>query len=138
MVLCLSSSYGTVYQRKQYYTSYSLENEEDTVQRSEFILFLGNRIRHFRKRERLSLLKLANMCEISEKHLGQIERGKGNASVELLEKLAGNLGIEIRELLDIQAEKDREELIKELQSILFQISDEDLRRIYRVVRACLE
>jgi len=59
---------------------------------------LGTRIRRLRANKGLSRKVLSEMADISERHLAQLETGKGNISVVLLSRLARALEIDLAEL----------------------------------------
>lgn len=108
------------------------------MQRSDIIVSLGKRIRTLRRARGLTLLKLASLCDISEKHLGDVERGKGNATIELLESIAKNLGVRIEELFPQNEILGQEEIIKELGQFLEKIDEKNLRRLYAFVKVWFE
>jgi transcriptional regulator with XRE-family HTH domain len=60
---------------------------------------VGEKIRTLRRAAGLTQDELAAQAEISGKHLGEIERGNDNVSLEYLERLAIALGVEPFELL---------------------------------------
>ena len=59
---------------------------------------LGNRINELRLEKSLSQEKLALKANIDRAYMHMIEKGKTNVSIELIEKIANALEIEIREL----------------------------------------
>ena len=59
---------------------------------------LGTRIRYLRKRKRLSIEDLALLCEINKNYLCDLENGRRNPTIQMLEKIANGLGITISEL----------------------------------------
>ncbi|MCP4356624.1 MAG: cupin domain-containing protein [Chloroflexi bacterium] len=56
---------------------------------------LGEKIRHYRKQNRLKLVELAEQCGISPSFLSQIERDQANPSVTTLYSLADGLHVSI-------------------------------------------
>ena len=94
---------------------------------------LGLRIRSLRESRKLSQYALAEKAGMSLKHLGKIERGTVNASVQCLTDLAGALGLPLRDLLETGHERGREELLAELTASLPQLPLRDLRIVYRLV-----
>jgi transcriptional regulator with XRE-family HTH domain len=62
-------------------------------------LNLGKIIREQRKKQSLTLNKLATLSGVSVAHLGRIEQGKRGASTLTLQKIAGPLGFDLYELL---------------------------------------
>ncbi|MDI6047045.1 helix-turn-helix domain-containing protein [Flavobacterium yafengii] len=61
-------------------------------------LKVGFRIKELRKQKNLSQEKLALKAEIDRTHMHSIEAGKTNVSIEILEKIANALEINIIEL----------------------------------------
>ncbi|HTM24616.1 MAG TPA: helix-turn-helix transcriptional regulator [Vicinamibacterales bacterium] len=59
---------------------------------------VGRAIQRFRLLRRLSQERLAELAGRSWKHLGQIERGQVNASLDVLESIAQALAIDIGDL----------------------------------------
>ena len=60
---------------------------------------MGDRIREKRKEMKLTLDKLAEMIDISTSHEGEIERGQGVCSLEVLVNLATVLGLNLDTLV---------------------------------------
>jgi transcriptional regulator with XRE-family HTH domain len=61
-------------------------------------LELGARLRAIRVLRRLTLREVAESAGVSESFVSQLERGRSNASVATLQRLAAALGIEISDL----------------------------------------
>jgi transcriptional regulator with XRE-family HTH domain len=61
---------------------------------------LGERLRAIRLLRRLTLRDVADAAGVSESFVSQLERGRSNASVATLQRLAAALGIEISDLFD--------------------------------------
>lgn len=59
---------------------------------------VGKRIRALREREGISLRKFALMVGVSYPYLSRVENGKQAATVDVLDKIARGLGVDIREL----------------------------------------
>jgi transcriptional regulator with XRE-family HTH domain len=59
---------------------------------------LGLRIRRFREARDWSQEELSFRCGLHRTYVGSVERGERNISVINLQKIAGALGIEIRDL----------------------------------------
>lgn len=52
---------------------------------------IGNMIREEREKQRLSIKKLAKIIGCTEKHLGQVERGINEPSIEFIQRLEKEL-----------------------------------------------
>ena len=61
---------------------------------------LGEKIRRLRKRRGWSRKALAQASSVSERHLAQLESGRGNVSLVLLARIAAALQVEAYDLLD--------------------------------------
>jgi len=59
---------------------------------------LGQQIQKYRKRKGFSQEKLAEKLNISRAHMGHIEQGRKKPSLDLLEDIAKELSINIRNL----------------------------------------
>lgn len=64
------------------------------------LLELGDRVRRARARRGMTRRALAGQSGVSERYIAQLERGDGNASILVLQKIAGALGMRPAELLD--------------------------------------
>ncbi|PHA33617.1 helix-turn-helix domain-containing protein [Bacillus wiedmannii] len=64
----------------------------------EIIKVLGERIRFFRKEQNLSQERLGELSNIHTNHIGAIERGEKNVTIESLAKITHGLGITLEEL----------------------------------------
>ncbi len=60
---------------------------------------IGNRIRALRKKRGWSQEEFADICKIHRGHMGQIERGEKNLSIQTLEKVGKGLGMTVSALL---------------------------------------
>lgn len=59
---------------------------------------LGVRIKNLRTSQRLSIRRLALMIGVDYSYLCNIENGKANATIDVIEKIASGLNVEIRDL----------------------------------------
>ena len=57
----------------------------------------GKRLNQLRKEKKMSQEQLAELSELNRPYISAIEQGKRNVSIEVIEKLAQALEIEIRE-----------------------------------------
>ena len=60
----------------------------------------GKRIKTLRKQKRMTQEQLAEASNISVDFLSLVERGKSGPSFEVLERLAGALGVPVKDLFD--------------------------------------
>ena len=99
---------------------------------------LGRRIFVLRTAKELSQDKLAEKAGISVKHLGKIERGAANASIKCLAEIAEALDMSVRDILDIEHEQSREELLAELTVAIPKLPMKDIQTVYRLVKMLAE
>lgn len=98
---------------------------------------LGERIRLLRKKRGHTQEQLAQEAGISDKYLSEVERGVSKVSVEVLDKVASGLNVELRDLLSMDLEDDRNQVEEYLHKLIKGASDEQLVMLQRVVRAVL-
>ena len=60
----------------------------------------GQKVKQLRKAKELSQEDLAEKSGLNRPYISAIEQGKRNVSLEVIEKLAEALGIEIKELFE--------------------------------------
>ncbi len=64
-----------------------------TAEQSE----VGALLRGWRERRRLSQLELSNLAEVSTRHLSFVETGRSRPTADMIERLAGQLDVPLRE-----------------------------------------
>lgn len=65
---------------------------------TEFIKLLGERVRYIRKEQGLSQEQLGEKAGLSEKYIGQVERGEKNLTIDSLFKISRGLNLALEEL----------------------------------------
>lgn len=98
---------------------------------------LGRRVRHFRTEKRLTQEKVAELCGLSSKYIGDLENGKANVTVIVLDKVAAALGITSTDLLANEHEVERALLVKEIAQFLETADDEKVKTLYRIMKGVL-
>jgi transcriptional regulator with XRE-family HTH domain len=68
---------------------------------------LGERVRAIRQLRRRTLKEIATAAGISESFLSQLERGRTNATIATLQRLATALGIEVSDLFSTGSSRPR-------------------------------
>jgi len=79
---------------------------------------LGNRIKALRKLKGWTQEKLAEQAGVSIQHVGEIERGDGNPTLQSLDRLAKGLGVSVSYLLAVEEEE------QEAETLRTQVADE--------------
>jgi XRE family aerobic/anaerobic benzoate catabolism transcriptional regulator len=91
-----------------------------------FLQALGERVRMLRARRGLTRKSVAKASGVSERHLANLEYGAGNASILVLQQVAGALDCDLAELVGDVSTSSPEWLM--LRESLRGKSDADLRR----------
>jgi len=94
---------------------------------------LGLRIKELRKKAELTQAKLAELVSIDAKHQSCIENGKNFPSADLLDKYAKAFKIDSAELLLISHNKKRAVLVKEINDLLDNAKDGDIKLAHRIL-----
>jgi len=98
-------------------------------------ILLGQRIRAIRKAKGWTQEQLGSKADISYKFIGEIERGQQNPSFDTLVKIADALEIELFDLFRFeQSITNRKDIEARLTKIIKEISDEDLRQVFFVLK----
>ena len=95
-------------------------NSNDSMQ----LAFLGKRVRQLRSAKGLSRKVLSQQAGVSERHLAQLETGKGNISVLLLSRVAEALDSELNELFQKQVPEGSFDEVM-ISDLIQQINPED-------------
>lgn len=95
---------------------------------------LGLRIKELRRKKKLTQDELSELAGMNGKHLGEVERGGINISIQNLDKLAESLDVPLLTLLDIGPQRSKDELSREIAGMVEASDLEQVRLIYRVVK----
>jgi len=95
--------------------------------RSPLLVALGERVRQLRARRGLTRKAVAAAAGVSERHLANLEYGEGNASVLVLQQVAGALQCALAELLGDVTTSSPEWLL--LRELLEHRDEATLRRV---------
>ncbi|MBU4563649.1 MAG: helix-turn-helix domain-containing protein [Proteobacteria bacterium] len=99
---------------------------------------LGRKLRVLRHSFGMTQEQLAEGADISLKHLGEIERGRGNPTLTTLEALAKALHVMLSDLITLEDERQSLDTSLIEIRVLVAKQDRDTRlRILRVLRAML-
>jgi XRE family aerobic/anaerobic benzoate catabolism transcriptional regulator len=89
-----------------------------------FLHSLGNQVRAARARHGMTRRDLARHSDVSERHLAQLESGKGNISIILLRQIAMALSTPVAELIDNPNPQDADRRM--LNGLLDRLAEEQL------------
>jgi transcriptional regulator with XRE-family HTH domain len=73
---------------------------------------VGERLRAIRKLRRVTLRTVADRAELSESFLSQVERGRANASVASLKRIAAALGVNVADLFEPNGSPSRPRVLQ--------------------------
>ena len=104
----------------------------------EINVSLGRRIFALRTAKGLSQDKLAEKAGISVKHVGKIERGVANASIKCLADIAKALDMSARDILEVEHEQGREDLLAELTIAIPKLPYKDMQIVFRLMKVLAE
>ncbi len=101
--------------------------------------FLGQRLRALRKQRGLSQERLGERSSLSGKFIGEVERGEKSISIDSLYHVSVALGIPLRELTDVRADRPAAVPSEEAEKIFALVAGrrrpEDVRKAYKVLQA---
>jgi transcriptional regulator with XRE-family HTH domain len=98
--------------------------------------FLGRRLRELRKKKGLTLERLAEKANVDVKYLGDIERGKENPTVAILERLADALSLKLYQIFTFEhALRGDKALRRRINQTLEKCDEKELQMILKLVRA---
>jgi XRE family aerobic/anaerobic benzoate catabolism transcriptional regulator len=101
----------------------------ESTAKNPFLMALGERVRSLRSRRGMTRKAVALAAQVSERHLANLEYGEGNASILVLQQVAGALQCSLVELLgDVTTSNPEWLLIRELLSA----ADENTLRKARI------
>ncbi len=94
----------------------------------------GIRIKELRKKRGLTQENLSEKMDISTNYVSSTERGTENPTFDVLIKYAIALNVEMWELFDFQHQAGLRELKAELNNLLKEVDNENLRLITRLIK----
>ena len=99
---------------------------------------LGRRLQRLRRLRGLTQEQLAERIDINPKYLSSVERGEENPTLDLFLRLAEGLQVELPALFQYAQEgESRERLRQRVERLIVDLSEEELRRVVRVLEALL-
>ena len=100
---------------------------------------LGSRMRYLRKKRGLTQERLAEIANVDVKYMGNIERGRENPTIGVLEKIASALVVKIHQLLDFEHEVRGKRLLRRhITRVLDTCDERELQTILKLVNAMKE
>ncbi len=99
---------------------------------------VGERVQILRKRRQLSQEELAGKIEIDTKSLSRLERGLHYPSLETLERIRSELGVELKDFFDFDGEPSAEEMREFLLRTASKADYESLVKMSNAVKEALK
>lgn len=97
-------------------------------------LLIGNRIRKIREEIfEESRKEFSNRCNLTERYIGQLERGEFLLSMETLDKIVTATGIDTDYILYGKNEKNRMKIKQNLVNIIERADYEQIKMIYKCI-----
>lgn len=94
----------------------------------------GKRIKELRKQRNLTQEELSEKLGVFQKQIGNIETGTTFTTMTNIVKLAQVFDVDIKDLFEFNHQKPRAEIIKEIEDLITNSSDKQLKTIYRIVK----
>ena len=96
---------------------------------------IGLRIRRLREARGQTQHALAVKAGVSLKHLGELERGRGNPSLRSFQGLAGALGLSLYELLNTEQQGKSDDVLRaDIRKWLHAASPDVVRLIHKALK----
>jgi putative transcriptional regulator len=99
---------------------------------------LDRRIQRLRRTRGYMREQLAETIDINPEYLSSVERGEENPTLDLLLRLSTGLQVELPELFQFAQEGEScERLRQKMEGLLADLTEEELRRVVRVLEALI-
>ena len=92
----------------------------------------GLRLKELRSKRGITQSQLAEMVKIDPKHMSHIETGRSFPKADLIEKFAESLKIDYTEFFNTKHLQNRSDILKNLNSIIDDMTDKDLKNLYKI------
>lgn len=103
----------------------------DRFDESEFLRFIGDRVRKIRVSKKMSRKALSESSGVSQRYLAQLESGSGNISVLLLYRIAEALGERVQWLLRPDSQQDTD--ILRIITLMKNANNEQRRQVLKIL-----
>ncbi len=117
--------------KKAHLTHFMSVVELAPPEKDPFLIALGERVRLLRARRGLTRKALAQLADVSERHVANVETGVGNASIQFLRQLCTVLNCSLAEMTGDETASSPDWLM--IREILRGRSDEELARARAVL-----
>lgn len=95
----------------------------------------GRRLKGLRKKQSFTQDGLAEAAGLSCKHIGEIERGEVNLTIQSLDQIACAFGLKADELIHCDQEEEIEVLRKQVVDYIAQCPEAEVKLAYKLMVA---
>lgn len=99
---------------------------------------LGDRIKTIRLQMGLSQEEMAFRCGMQTSHIGFLERGQRNPTLDTLERIALGLGVPLSELLDYEGEpkvQTYDMMTNKILSLVLPLEPAQKKQVHAIIKA---
>lgn len=97
-------------------------------------IIIGNRIRKIREEIfEESRKEFAKRCNLTERHIGQIERGEFLVGLHTLDKISSLTGIDVDYILYGKGENNKLQIKESMQTLIDRADKEELKMYYKCI-----
>ena len=106
---------------------------------SDIAKIIGERIRMYRNRKKLSQEKLGELADLHPKYIGQLERGERNATLVTVEKVARALDVPFEVLFEnIIVGGTQNEIPKACYDLLTPLPLKEQKAIFELIKKAMD
>ena len=98
---------------------------------SDLELF-AKKLRILRKKRKLTMEKLAELCELTPNHIAKLEAARSNPSFVSISKIANSLGVELKELFNFDELKEEDFIKNEFENLIKTSDAKHLQLLYKI------
>ncbi|NRT74440.1 helix-turn-helix domain-containing protein [Clostridium beijerinckii] len=84
---------------------------------------IGERIRHYRNKKKITMKKLGEMIDLSEQAIGNYERGDRTPNLEIIKKIANALDVPVIDIIGVEKAIGLEPVSKEESELLSAVNN---------------
>lgn len=96
-------------------------------------ILMGNRLRKMREERNLTQMQLAELTDMSDRAISNIETGKANPHLDHMILIASALGISLNHLVSDAVSEQKEEYISEIINSVYDWTEDELKHLLRYI-----
>lgn len=107
----------------------------------ESSITFGARLKKLRQEKKLSQEELAFQCNMQASHIGQLERGQKNPTLDTLIKIANGFEITLPELLDFDEKpqnKNQNPTVNKINAYLSALTEKQQKQVLAIIKTFLD